>query len=382
MDNSKLNLPLTIELLECLPIPLCLRDRRSRYVWVNRAFESAFGRPRSELVGMSDFDLLPHEQALLEQMRDERVFRTEQDVFFEDRTDCTGALRGVTGWHLAIRGADDRIAYSLRQWGSLGGAATGPIFGDPSVDPLEESQPTQTQQLREERLLVLGQLAGPLAHQLGNPLCSMGLAIANVRRMLGKTASTDTRDALTSAEESVAIADRIIKDLLTYSKIRPPSLRSTTVSSLADTAQSKAPLPPGVVLKNGLGEELVLVDARQVSDAIANLITSACEALSAQGTLAITSGELGEFIHLTIGDAAEEPCNSRHAPPFEPLIPSKDLGIGFGLTTARALILNQGGTLEYRPQEKGDGALFRVLLRPALPIGPRSEAIETSGQTG
>ncbi|HTV25582.1 MAG TPA: PAS domain-containing protein, partial [Polyangiaceae bacterium] len=66
---------LTLAMLEGLPTPLCLRDRQSRYVWANAAFCSAFGRAKAELIGKTDFDLLPHEQALLEQIRDERVFR-------------------------------------------------------------------------------------------------------------------------------------------------------------------------------------------------------------------------------------------------------------------------------------------------------------------
>jgi len=62
-------------MLEGLSTPLCLRDQKSRYVWANAAFQSAFGRARLELIGKTDFDLLPPEQALLEQMRDARVFR-------------------------------------------------------------------------------------------------------------------------------------------------------------------------------------------------------------------------------------------------------------------------------------------------------------------
>ena len=75
---------IALAMLEALSTPLCLRDHKSRYVWANAAFQSAFGRGRAELLGKTDFDLLPPEQALLEQMRDARVFQEGQHLFFED----------------------------------------------------------------------------------------------------------------------------------------------------------------------------------------------------------------------------------------------------------------------------------------------------------
>ena len=49
---------------------------------------------------------------------------------------------------------------------------------------------------------------------------------------------------------------------------------------------------------------------------------------------------------------------------FEPLVTTKQLGLGLGLTTARALVENQGGTLRCENQP-GVGARF-VLRFPAL----------------
>jgi len=93
-------------MLEGLSTPLCLRDDKSRYVWANAAFQSAFGRARLELIGKTDFDLLPEEQARLEQMRDARVFREGQHLFFEDRSSLGSTLIGLSGWHIPIRSAD------------------------------------------------------------------------------------------------------------------------------------------------------------------------------------------------------------------------------------------------------------------------------------
>ena len=53
---------------------------------------------------------------------------------------------------------------------------------------------------------------------------------------------------------------------------------------------------------------------------------------------------------------------------FEPLVTSKPLGLGLGLSTARALVENQGGTIRYATQ-RGAGARFEI----CVPIGAQTD---------
>ena len=48
---------------------------------------------------------------------------------------------------------------------------------------------------------------------------------------------------------------------------------------------------------------------------------------------------------------------------FEPLVTSKPLGRGLGLTTARALIENQGGALRHEPRQEGGSRFVATLPR-------------------
>jgi signal transduction histidine kinase len=372
---------LTVAMLEGLPTPLCLRDRQSRYVWANAAFCSAFGRAKSELIGKTDFDLLPHEQALLEQIRDERVFRDGQDLFFEDRASHPTTLVGISGWHLPVRRSDQETAveYVLRQWGPSG---TSPNLGlGTSMPDAEESvrvlREQQSELLKKERLIVLGQLAGSLAHQIRNPLGAISNAVAVLRRQLSGQTTPAMEQALDIAQEEVWVANRIIADLLAYSKIRPPAQRSIPVQELVDTVLARETVPEGVSIDERLGSERVFVDAGQVADAIANVIRNACEAMDGQGTLTIASRRDDESVELSIADTGVGISQEEIALLFEPLITSKPLGIGLGLTTARALVANQGGTLDCEG-EPGKGARF--MLR--LPIADgESEAGESRGST-
>src|SRR4051812_28667203 len=204
-------------MLEGLPTPLCLRDRQSRYVWANAAFCSAFGRAKAELIGKTDFDLLPHEQALLEQIRDERVFSDGLDLFFEDRAGYPTTLVGMSGWHIPVRRSDQHaVEYVLRQWGT--GTSLGNSSGaEPPTPDAEESvrmlKEQQSELLKKERLIVLGQLAGSLAHQIRNPLGAISNAVAVLRRQLSGQTTPPMDQALDIAQEEVWVANRIIADL-------------------------------------------------------------------------------------------------------------------------------------------------------------------------
>jgi signal transduction histidine kinase len=359
---------LALAMLEGLPTPLCLRDRQSRYVWANAAFRSAFGRAKSELVGKTDFDLLPHEQALLEQIRDERVFRDGQDLFFEDRAGHPSTLVGMSGWHLPVRRSDqDAVEYVLRQWGTSGSAPTAdaPLAPD-AEERVRVLKEQQRELLKKERLIVLGQLAGSLAHQIRNPLGAISNAVAVLRRQLSGQTTAAMEQALDIAQEEVWVANRIIADLLAYSRIRPPAQRSVGVQELVEAVLGRETVPEGVNIDERLGGERVYVDPGQVADAIANVIRNACEAMDGQGTLTIASRRDEDSVELTIADTGVGISQEEIALLFEPLITSKPLGIGLGLTTARALVSNQGGTLECEG-EPGKGARFKLRLPNVTP---------------
>ncbi len=76
--------------------PVFVKDRHYRLVFVNEAAVEMFGRPREQLLGMTDYDVFPKEQADVFRRHDEFVFETgEEDVNEERVTDAQGNVRTV-----------------------------------------------------------------------------------------------------------------------------------------------------------------------------------------------------------------------------------------------------------------------------------------------
>jgi PAS domain S-box-containing protein len=73
-----------LAVLDQSPVISLVKARDGRYLMVNRGLEGFFGKPRSELLGRTDFDVLPPQVAEPLWAQDLEVFRTGKSLQFED----------------------------------------------------------------------------------------------------------------------------------------------------------------------------------------------------------------------------------------------------------------------------------------------------------
>jgi PAS domain S-box-containing protein len=225
----------------------------------------------------------------------------------------------------------------------------------------------QDQLVKKERLMVLGQLAASLAHQIRNPLSVIANAISLATKQIPE--ESGALEALHMANEEVWVVNRIIADLLDYARIRPPARHPVRLGDLVSAAVEEEPLPSTVEVRSILDDATIEVDAQQVQDAIRNLVRNAREAMDGTGVLSFRTRLEGEWVELWVEDTGHGVSAAHRHLLFEPLISSKPLGIGLGLPTARALVVNQGGTLDCVEGE-GRGARFVMRLPVREPMPP------------
>lgn len=371
LDPAQLELP-GLAVLEHVAQPVFVKDRSFRYVFVNRATVVLTGKAREELLGATDHDLFPAHQADAFRLRDEEVLRTGQTIEIAEEAleGARGGVRRVRTIKTPILGAGGvpthvvGIVTDLTE--RLGG---GERLGVESED-LErrvsertaELVSTQDALVRRERLAVLGQLAGGLAHQIRNPLAAMQTAAAILKRKLGESADTEVAQALAVIREEVWEANRIITDLIEYARVKPPARQDVRVEDLVETMLSSVELPPAVALRLELEPNLVAsVDVRQARDALGNVTRNAIEAMPSGGELRLsTFGDRTDVV-VAIEDTGPGLTRDGVAHLFEPLVTSKPLGLGLGLSTARALVENQGGSIRVATSP-GRGARFEIRL--------------------
>jgi signal transduction histidine kinase len=105
-----------------------------------------------------------------------------------------------------------------------------------------ELKSAQEQLVRQEKLAILGQLAGGLAHEIRNSLGVISNAIYFLQMVL--TGADETvKEYLEIISNRVHEAEQIVSDLLNMSRIKAAQREQTVISGLINEVLTRHPLP-------------------------------------------------------------------------------------------------------------------------------------------
>jgi signal transduction histidine kinase len=225
----------------------------------------------------------------------------------------------------------------------------------------------QEKLLTQEKLAVLGKLAGSVGHELRNPLG----VIVNSVYILGKLIPAEEekiREYLGVISSEVDNANLIIADLLGFARIPTPEKQAEPVTELVLQTLARFIPPENIeVLDNFEDQKLFInVDARQIKQVLANLVTNAYQAMPDGGTLTFAIRKMDQIVALDIMDSGcgISPEDTKRL--FEPLFTTKARGIGLGLLVSKMLVEANDGTINVT-SEAGKGTTFTLLLPAAYP---------------
>jgi PAS domain S-box-containing protein len=85
----------SFQVLEAIPAPIFVKDEAHRWVYLNRALLDAIGVPREEMLGKTDHDFFPPEQADVFWAKDDEVLESGQVVANEEDITFRGELRRI-----------------------------------------------------------------------------------------------------------------------------------------------------------------------------------------------------------------------------------------------------------------------------------------------
>jgi diguanylate cyclase (GGDEF)-like protein/PAS domain S-box-containing protein len=97
-------------IIDVVASPIFVKDRLHRWVLLNDAMCKFMGLPRWRLIGKSDFDIVPAEQAEVFWNIDDRVFSTgEENENEEQHTDLNGNVRTIVTRKRLVHVGEDEI---------------------------------------------------------------------------------------------------------------------------------------------------------------------------------------------------------------------------------------------------------------------------------
>jgi PAS domain S-box-containing protein len=341
------------------------------YTYASPRLKDILGYEPDEILGKTPFDLMPpgearrvaaefrrivEERRPLEQLQNWNIHRDGRLVLLETSgvpiLEEDGTLVGYRGIDRDIT-ARKRAEEELRQ----------------AYEQLERAQDLL---LRREKLAVLGQLAGGVGHELRNPLGVIANAVYYLQAKLpDDDAAIQKHLQLIAAE--VRTSEKIVRDLLGFSRTGPGERREEAISDLLGEVLERHPPPGNVEVMCDLPSDLspVWIDAQQISQVLGNLVVNAYQAMPEGGTLSIDAFHREGKVHLSLRDTGCGISEENMRKLFEPLFTTKDRGIGLGLAVSKTLVETNGGEIAVESRI-GVGTTFALAL-PTAAEGASSE---------
>jgi two-component system sensor histidine kinase HydH len=217
------------------------------------------------------------------------------------------------------------------------------------------------QQARAERLSTFGQLAGSIGHELRNPLSVMASSLYLLRGRVDD--DPWARKHVDRISEQVDVASGIISNLLDMIRERPLTREPVHLAEVVEGAAASVRREPEVALAiDGLeGLPAVEGDAVQLRQVFTNLIENAVHAASPRGEVWIRGGCANRLVSVEVEDTGPGVDAITRERLFEPLVSTKERGVGLGLALVKRIAERHGGGVDYADRP-GGGARFIVHL--------------------
>ncbi len=254
-------------------------------------------------------------------------------------------------WHIAVPSLVATLAIAVLGW----------ALAVMAVRRLEERRRARSRAVMVQKLEALGQMTASVSHDFRNLLAVMTSTLRLVRRR------GPDETVLRAAEEALERGDKLISQLLAFSKRHDLQLRPASINALLDGLDHvlRHAAGPEVVLGYDKGENLPLcqADQTQFDAALMNLVVNARQAMPEGGRVTITTRAAGaRGVSLVVADTGcgIAPGDLRRV--FEPFFTTKaDAGTGLGLAQVYGFMRRIGGDVTVT-SKVGVGTTFTLLF--------------------
>lgn len=237
------------------------------------------------------------------------------------------------------------------------------------------------------RTRLIGEMSTAMAHEINQPLAAISNFARAASRLLADEAG-DRKKAvryLDRVAEQAKRAGEIIRRMQRLVDRGDVDLRPDDINEIVREATRIDEVGSGsddvrIGLELGLDLPSVMVDRIQIQQVILNLLRNAREALepsedgaqritttATQGRIEMTAkAEGASLVMVTVSDTGPGLPNDILASLFDPLVTTKDRGIGVGLAICRSIVHAHGGRIWAENNEAG-GADVHFTLQAARP---------------
>jgi signal transduction histidine kinase len=231
----------------------------------------------------------------------------------------------------------------------------------------------QDEIIRSEKLASVGRLAAGIAHEIGNPI---GIILGYLDLLnSGDIMETDKKDFLNRIESEIIRINRIIRQLLDFSRPSSGEPEETRIHALVKMTLAMLepqPMMEGIrtTLELKSEKDTVLADPNQLQQVFLNIIMNAADALNeskGKGSLkqlTIRSERIQGRIELRFSDNGPGISEKELLRIFDPFYTTKEPGKGTGLGLSVCYRIVEGLKGKIRAESKADEGTTIIVSFP------------------
>ncbi len=228
---------------------------------------------------------------------------------------------------------------------------------------------TQASLLRAERVAGSAQVARHMAHEILNPLSTLGLATRRLESRLASLPEGDreaAREALAAMREEFRVLEEMARTFAELGRMSEPAEREPI--DLNELVRSVYALHAGGTIRFELDladrPARMRGDERALRRVLTNLVKNAIEAQADGGRIVLRTRTLPFGVAFSVEDDGPGMSEEVRRRAFDPGFSTKSRGSGVGLFLARAIVEQHGGRIHI--EESGrTGTAIRVELPAA-----------------
>lgn len=235
---------------------------------------------------------------------------------------------------------------------------------------IEELRNVQGKLIQVEKLSALGRLTADVAHEIRNPLTSIGGFARRLHKKLNE--GSKEKGYAEVVVNEVDRLEKILRDVLSFSREAKYRFEYQGIgSAVSDSVRAfeEVCADQGIQIKQEFDPSLpkVLIDSDQVRQAVNNLISNSVDAMPKGGDLSIRTymEELYDvsYVVVEVSDSGPGIHHESLYRIFEPFYTTKEIGVGTGLGLAICKkILDEHNGLIFADSDEGKGTTFKLFF--------------------
>ena len=308
--------------------------------------------------------LFAYDMERIRQQRLPELFVDEND--YQTFSEKLAQYRFVRNFEAPLRRSDGKtIACSMSVTSLMD--VNGKITGYQGIiEDVSEKKKVQQELIQLEKLMMTGNIARSIAHEVRNPLTNIGLALEQFYGELPEENDLDIYYDI--IKRNVQRINELITAMLDSSKPSQlnlqPHLLNETINEALSIADDRLRLRE-IQLEKRYATDLrpVAIDREKISMALLNIINNAIEVINPkEGRITIKTGEDPQFQYVQISDNGPGIDRENLAKLFDAFHTAKPGGMGLGLTATQNIVNSHGGKIS-ADSTLGKGTTFTLAFK-------------------